>query len=73
MAEQALTPAQERMLAEVRRDGKRVYNGRAQRPIKALEAAGLVDVDWDMRAQSKGGGIELVWVITVTPKEVDRG
>lgn len=69
MAHKPLTPAQERYLAEVRQAGRKVYNGRAQRPIRALEAAGLVDVDWDMRAQAKGNGIELVHVITVTPKE----
>lgn len=63
-----LTAAQERYLAEIRRDGKRVYNGRARKPIKALEAAGLVDVDWDMRATAKGNGIQMVEVITVTPR-----
>jgi hypothetical protein len=67
----ALTESQQRILDEVRRDGKRVYNGRAQKPIKALEQAGLVEVDWDMRAQSKGSGIELVWQITVTPTTKD--
>lgn len=47
----------------------RKYNGIARRPIEALEAAGLVNVDWDMRPVSKGSGIELVWSIRVTPKE----
>lgn len=64
-----LTKAQERMLAEVRESGKRVYNGRARRTVKALEDAGLVNVDWDMRPQTKGNGMELVEVITVTPKD----
>lgn len=64
-----LTPAQQRYLAEIRAAGRKVYNGRARRPIKALETAGLVNVDWDMRAQAKGNGIELVWVITVAPKD----
>lgn len=62
-----LTPAQHRILMEVRNAGSKVYNGRARRPIEALERHGLVHVQWDMRAQSKGGGIELVEVITVTP------
>lgn len=62
-----LTPAQERYLAEIRQAGVKTYNGRARRPIQALEAAGLISVDWDMRPHSKGSGIELVEKITVRP------
>lgn len=69
-----LTDAQQRILDEVRAAGAegRKYNGRVKRPIDALVAAGFVNADYDMRAQAKGGGIELVWSITVTPKEGDR-
>lgn len=63
-----LTKAQSRMLDDVKASGVKVYNGRAARTVKALEDAGLVTVDWDMRAQSKGGGMELVHVITVRPR-----
>jgi hypothetical protein len=55
-----LTKAQERYLYEIRQVGECVYNNRARKPLEALEAAGLITVDWDMRAQTKGGGIELV-------------
>ncbi len=64
----ALTPAQRRILADVRAAGVKTYNGRARRQITALEAAGLVDVEWDMHPQPKGGGINLVWRITVRPR-----
>ena len=64
-----LTAAQTRYLTEIRRDGVRIYNGRARRSIKALEAAGLVSVEWDARAQAKGGGVELVEMIIVHPVE----
>lgn len=67
-----LSPAQQRILDEVRRDGERKYNGRARKPIKALEIARLVEVDWNRVAQAKGGGIELVEVITVRPRVPDR-
>lgn len=66
----ALTPAQERYLAEIRAAGTKVYNGRARKVIEALEAAGLVTVDWDRRAQAKGNGIELTEVITVVATQV---
>lgn len=37
-----LSPAQERMLADVRKDGAGSYDGRARRTAEALAAAGLV-------------------------------
>lgn len=67
--ELGLTPSQRRIYDEVRRDGKRIYNGRARRPIEALEKRGLATVDWDMEARTKGNGIQLCWRITVTPRE----
>ena len=63
-----LTRAQQRILDDVRAAGSKTYNGRAAKSIRVLEAAGLVEVTWDMRAQTKGSGIELVHEITVRPK-----
>jgi hypothetical protein len=62
-----MTAAQQRILDEVRTSGRRIYNGRARRPIRALENAGLVQVEYDQVAQSKGSGIELVERFVVTP------
>jgi hypothetical protein len=62
-----LTKAQERYLAEIRAAGVKHYNNRARKPLEALEAAGLITVDWDMRAQTKGNGIELVGQNTARP------
>jgi hypothetical protein len=45
--ERQLTRAQRRLLAEVRTDGERVYDGRARRSIEALEDAGLVTATRD--------------------------
>jgi hypothetical protein len=61
-----LTPAQQRYLDRVRLAGRLVLTGRARRPIEALENAGLVAVDWDMRFQAKGNGMEATQLITVT-------
>jgi hypothetical protein len=62
-----LTPAQRRYLEAIRQAGVKVYNDRARKPLEALEAAGLITVDWDMRAQTKGNGIELVGCNTARP------
>lgn len=64
-----LTPAQARMLEEVRTAGSKAYNGRARRTIQELERRGLVEVDWDMDLIPKGGGTATLWRITVTPRE----
>ena len=61
-----LTEAQQRYLDRVRLAGRLVLNGRARRPIEALANAGLVSVDWDMRLQAKGNGMEATTLITVT-------
>jgi hypothetical protein len=61
-----LTKAQQRYLDRVRSEGRLVLTGRARRPIEALENAGLVAVDWDMRLQAKGNGMEATTLITVT-------
>jgi hypothetical protein len=65
LAEKLLTIPQRKLLAEVRKDGSRVYNGRARSRIEALEAAGLVTADWDMELLADGGTL---WRITVEPK-----
>lgn len=38
--------------------GSRTYNGRARKPIEALEATGLVSADWDMDLVTKGTGTQ---------------
>jgi|KBSMisStaDraftv2_1062788.scaffolds.fasta_scaffold12756_7 hypothetical protein len=45
-----LTPAQARYLAEIREAGAegRKYNGRARKVLDALEALGLIVVDYDL-------------------------
>lgn len=61
----SLTPAQTRLLARVQ-ERPLIFNGRATRTIKALEAAGLVTADWDTDDQVKGSGLEITQRITVT-------
>ncbi len=67
-----LTDAQARMLADVRRDGVRVYNGRARRTVEALDAKGLVDVNYSVHAQAKGNGIQWVERLEVFPSDRHR-
>jgi hypothetical protein len=62
-----LSPAQARMLDEVRSAGERTYNGRARRTVERLASLGLVTVEYDQIAQSKGSGIELVERFRVRP------
>ena len=74
--EPALSPAQARVLYEVRQEGQHVYNGRMRRTVEALERAGLVEVEYDHLPQAKGNGIELVERLTVRPRyreAEDRG
>ena len=40
-----LTPAQERLLHDVRSAGQRAYNGRARRTVERLAALGYVEYD----------------------------
>lgn len=61
-----LTAAQERLLREINAAGVRVYGGRSLKPLQALEARGLIALDVDMRPQSKGNGIELVYSLTAS-------
>lgn len=74
--EQNLTQSQRRLLGAIRATGTtgKIYNDRARRPLQTLEAAGLITVRWDSRAQSKGSGIELVghntaWPVEPRPKD----
>lgn len=64
--QQKLTIPQQRMLDRVRTTGPLVFNGRATKTIEALEAAGLVTVNWDMDLVTKGNGTQARWRITVT-------
>lgn len=64
MSATRLTPAQREMLAEVRESGRRIYNGRARRTVQALEAAGLVKVEYDLNPHRNGSWTER---LTVTP------
>jgi hypothetical protein len=67
MTDQPLTPAQARILADVRAAGSKTYTGVARPAIKELERRGLVTVNWDMHLVTKGGGSQARWRITVTP------
>lgn len=57
-----LTPAQARMLAEVREAGERRYNGRARSQVLALDALGLVEWDYTLRPDGLGRYTELYTV-----------
>lgn len=63
--EPRLSAAQEAMLQAVQRDGVRVYNGRAWRTVKALEARGLVVATWDLAPRADG---RHAWKVTVRPR-----
>lgn len=68
--ETKLTPAQQRMLDDVRSDGERRYNGRARRTVEALQAAGLVTVEYDLQPHANiGSGISFTEVFIVRPVE----
>lgn len=64
-----LTKPQERMLADVRAAGVKVYNGRATRTVRALREAGLVTAEYDQVPHVKGGGLEITERWTVRPVE----
>jgi hypothetical protein len=53
-----LTPAQQRLLAEVQRKGKVTKNGRVRRTALALRNAGLITVDWWPVARHDGKHVE---------------
>ena len=64
-----LTKPQARMLAQVRAAGPagRVYNGRAAKMIEVLEAAGLVQADWDLVPHARGDYTWRITVVAVAP------
>ncbi len=63
--EAGLTGPQRRLLARLREAGKPlVFNYRAASMIDALQAAGLVDADWDADLDAQKS--RLRWRITVT-------
>lgn len=61
-----LTPAEQRILDEVRRDKVRRYNGRAFRQVERLQALGLVDADFEISPRAGKGSH--AWLITVRPR-----
>jgi hypothetical protein len=63
---EGLTDAQRAYLQEIRTAGSRVYNARARRPLRALEAAGLITLDEDLNIHANGS---TSWRITATAKE----
>jgi hypothetical protein len=72
MTASRLTPAQERMLAEVRRAGEKVYNGRARRTVEALKAHFLIEYDYELVSHIKGGGTRYTEQFTVRPVLEDK-
>lgn len=65
-----LTKAQRRRLVEIC-ERPRVYNGRLERTLRALESRGLITVDWDLclSALRVGGSY---WRNTATATEKGR-
>lgn len=51
----------------MRAAGERRYNGRAERTIDALEAAGLVTVECETRLHAKGNGLTASRLLIVRP------
>jgi hypothetical protein len=69
-AQHRLTSAQRRLLAEVRADGERVYDGRARKSIEALENAGLVTATRDSEPSARNGKkVSAAERITVRPRD----
>ncbi len=64
-----LTAPQARYLAEIREAGERSYNGRARRPLEALERAGLIEYDYALVPRASGSGLigELTERFTARP------
>jgi hypothetical protein len=55
----AVTEAQERILAAVNEAGSCSFDGRSSRSIEALEAAGLITVDWDGHRDRDGSAWQI--------------
>jgi hypothetical protein len=53
-----MTPAMQRILDEVQRDGQRIYNGRLRKQIIQLRDRGLVDAEMDLVLHGKGDATE---------------
>ena len=68
---QLLTDPQLRLLKAIRMRPQ-TLNDRKVQPLRALERAGLIVVDWDMRPQTKGSGIELVGQNTACAKRTAK-
>ena len=61
-----LSPAQARMLRDVREDGERTYNGLARKTVEKLESLGLVTSDFELVPHDGGRYTER---FTVRPSE----
>lgn len=63
-----LTEPQRRMLAEIRAaGGTKTYNGRARKTLEALEAAGLVEYDYELDAHANGRYTERFFDVKARP------
>jgi hypothetical protein len=69
-----LTVAQMRYLGEIVRaeSGSVTYNGRARKPVEALEREGLITYDYGQVPQAKGSGIEIVERFTCRPTRAGK-
>lgn len=65
MTSARITPAQEQYLSRIVYGEAKTFNGRARRTIVALDAAGLVEYDYDLRAHANGPYTE-VFTVTAT-------
>jgi len=67
-----LTKPQRRYLAAIIKAGTKQYNGRARKPLEVLEAAGLVEYDYDLIPHVKGNGIQYTESFTVRATSAGR-
>jgi hypothetical protein len=63
-----LTAPQEALLALVRERGEVRRNGRARRTVEVLQAAGLVDVEFDLIPHAKGNGMTFTELFIIRPR-----
>jgi hypothetical protein len=70
----SLTAPQRRYLTEIAAapSGERCYNGRARRPLEALEAMGLIEVYWHPEGSQSGGMNTLREVWHARPTKAGR-
>ena len=68
MAARKLTGPQRELLARVEATGEVRQNGRARRTVEALEAAGLIEYDYDLVPHADGCGISFTELFIIRPK-----